>query len=1691
MLPEWGRFMTAVKLNRGLRDSNYDQLYSYLKQHETHAKENKMILKRFSQPTVDPLALLSNVSNPQHYSPSSSASSSTQVPLPLTESSSPAEDLIENLTNTLACSLNHTEPSSLKPTINSEHHPMQRTKPQYKMTEVGNVNQGQARPGQARTVKCYNCNGTGHIARNCTQPKRPQNSEYFKDKMLLMQAKENGVALDAEQLLFLASGQDNVFNDDVDVQPVQDLALNVDNVFQADDCDAFDFDVDEAPTAQTMFMANLSSADPVTDKAGPSYDSDILSEVPDYEHYLDAAFAHLKGHVTHDNIQLDHFVDSHADYTSDSHMIPYDQYVRDNEVPVVHSGASSVPTDAFMMIYNDMCESHDPSISNTSRNTVGKNSLTAELATYKEHVELYEQRAKFELTEREQKINEQLRIVISDHNFKEETLKRELHSIKLQLASTINHNKSMVEEVKISPHDYSKENLLAIFTPQKQLTPEQIFWSSDLMKLKSKALKERTKVSRPIKAFTVITPTGLTEGEQGFEQTKACYLQEVIPFFKTLKDNFEGIQKALTREAKEMKDVFEELEAEVAQYAIDRKHYAIELKNLLIANDNLIAECLSQKVFCVATNSELNVAQFTEMHVANTTSEARCLALKAKLANLCDTNNHDNQKELINHFSKLEGKDNVIRQLKKQLSLLQVTHSDTDRTLRVQTIDSQITKLTNQVTHLQAQNDLFRAENDKIKHHYKELYDSIKITRAKHIEQVVHIVLWYLDSGCSKHMAGNRLRLMNFVKKFIGIVRFRNDHFGAIMGYGDYVIGNSVISKVYCMEGLGHNLFFVGQFCDSDLEVAFRKHSCYVRDTNGVELIKGSRGSNLYTISIEDMMKSSPICLLSKASKNKSWLWHRRLNHLNFGTINDLARKDLVRGLPRLKFENDHLCSACQLGKSKKHTHKPKAKNNNLEVLNTFHIDLCGLMRVQTINGKKYILVIVDDYSRFTWVKFLRSKDETLDVVIKFITQIQVGLNKTVRYVCIDNGTEFVNYTMTEYYERIGIFHQKTVPRTPQQNGVVERRNRTLVEAARTMLIFSKALMFLWAEAVATACYTQNRSLIHTRHHKTRYELVHNKKPDLTFFRVFGALCFPQTTAKISESFNQQLILEYLLVMHQARKGLAPNFLTPGQISSGLVPNLVPATPYATPTNKELEIMFQPMFDEYLEPPRAERPVPPAQAEQAPVNSAGTPLSNTIDQDAPTPSSSALQSHSLHQGIAAKPNYMEERTNASIDNPPFVNVFAPEPHSEATSSGDVSLTDSPYVSQTLHHLNKWSKDHPLDNVIGNPSRSNSFDYPPDSYHPLHLTYETYSGDSRGNDSHFGYDCSPQFSFNYEPELGYIQNYNSYPHDSLSFPQQYPCCEDCENLKDKQLEEEQATKAQRWKLPVCYDDDDDEESSNSLEDNIIFELLSYSAVIPSEPIDSLSMEDEHLNTISATKSDEFIKSCIENLVPNPKIIPMEIDQHSFNAESDLIESMPNHDSSITISSKIDSLFDEFADKLTLLTSILPGFDETDCHPEKETRFAKRLLYDNSSPRPPEEIVSDNSNADIESFSPSPIPNKDSDSHMEEIDLPFTPDDPTPPSIKDDDYDSGRDIPILEELLDNYSLSLPANESYHFDIPSPYRPPAKPPHGNTGTLNIKMLGDVSDQKVPIPNLTITRILNQEKSPNLLSHQGFEAF
>jgi hypothetical protein len=281
-------------------------------------------------------------------------------------------------------------------------------------------------------------------------------------------------------------------------------------------------------------------------------------------------------------------------------------------------------------------------------------------------------------------------------------------------------------------------------------------------------------------------------------------------------------------------------------------------------------------------------------------------------------------------------------------------------------------------------------------------------------------------------MTGNLKLLINFVWKFMGTVRFGNDHVAAIQGYGDLRFGNFLITRFYYVEGLGHNLFSVGQFCDADLEVAFRRNTVFIRNSVGDDFLTGNRGTNLYAIDINQMASTSPICLMTRATETKSWLWHRRLSHLNFDTINKLAKDNIVTGLPKFKYTKEHLCPSCEQGKRKRASYKPKTVPSLVARLHMLHMDLCGPMRVESINGKKYILVIVYDYSRYTWVKFLRSKDEAPGTIITFLKRIQVLLQAPVRIVRTDNGTEFINQELRTYFEDVGNTHQTSVVRTPQ-----------------------------------------------------------------------------------------------------------------------------------------------------------------------------------------------------------------------------------------------------------------------------------------------------------------------------------------------------------------------------------------------------------------------------------------------------------------------------------------------------------------------------------------------------------------------------------------------------------------------------------------------------------------------------------
>ncbi|GJR65340.1 retrovirus-related pol polyprotein from transposon TNT 1-94 [Tanacetum coccineum] len=506
-------------------------------------------------------------------------------------------------------------------------------------------------------------------------------------------------------------------------------------------------------------------------------------------------------------------------------------------------------------------------------------------------------------------------------------------------------------------------------------------------------------------------------------------------------------------------------------------------------------------------------------------------------------------------------------------------------------------------------------------------------------------------------------------------------------------------------NSLGSNLSNVPSSSNSLADCMSRsngKSTCFVRDLQGNDLLTGNRGSDLYTISLQETTSSTPICFMAKASPTQAWLWHRRLSHLNFDYITLLSKKDVVNGLPKLKYVKDQLCSSCEMSKAKRSSFKAKVVPSSKGRLNLLHMDLCGPMRVASINGKKYILVIVDDYSRYTWTLFLRSKDETPEVLKDFLTMIQRNLQAQVITVRTDRGTEFLNKTLHAYFKEEGIEHQTSTPRTPEQNDIVKRRNRTLVEAARMMLSASKLPLSFWAEAVATACYTQNRSIIISTHGKTAYHLINDRKPSIKHLHIFGCICYITRNGENLDKMNEKgdpcvmvgystqskgyrvynkrtcLIVESIHIKFDEIKeimsdhnnsDLAPQRqkMSVENVSSGLVPQGLKASDYdnsdpdpprqnVVPTTG-LEFLFSPLLEEYYNP-----------------------------------------THGL-----AEENNNDQAPNASFQEDECINPLCTRVQEIGESSSrNIDNTDA-HSFQPQSYDYRWTKDHPLEQVRGNPT----------------------------------------------------------------------------------------------------------------------------------------------------------------------------------------------------------------------------------------------------------------------------------------------------------------------------------------------------------------------------------------------------
>ncbi|KAJ9544245.1 hypothetical protein OSB04_023952 [Centaurea solstitialis] len=482
------------------------------------------------------------------------------------------------------------------------------------------------------------------------------------------------------------------------------------------------------------------------------------------------------------------------------------------------------------------------------------------------------------------------------------------------------------------------------------------------------------------------------------------------------------------------------------------------------------------------------------------------------------------------------------------------------------------------------------------------------------------------------------------------------------------------------------------------------------------------------------MLAKNSKCLISKTSLHQSLLWHRRLSHLNYRYIDKLVNQQLVSGIPMIKFDNEQMCSGCVQGKMKRASHPPKPEQGSKSPLSLIHMDLCGPIKTVSLAGRKYVLVIVDDFSRYTWTKFWKSKDETSELIINFFKAVQVQLKLPVQTVRTDNGTEFKNQVLKSFYNSLGITQTFSAARTPEQNGVVERRNSTLVEAVRSMLAQSQLPQYLWAEAVNTACYTQNKSIIHQRFGKTPYHLLFGRIPNVDYFKVFGCPCFvlneTENRGKFGTKSDEMILVGYsdcsvayrvmnkkLRVVYESVNvkfdplveiSLSTSHTTDPLSNHVVLTDATSSTSSSTKSSAsttELDLLFEYFYDDLYGTNQA--------------STSNTGLSST-------PSSSNLNSTVVTPGSSSDASDVHISTSSGLSSPTSETIVAsllPESDMLDTSSSH-ELSDHPESISTqpglgdetpnslsvndqtpLPHTARWTKDHLIELIIGDPTSS--------------------------------------------------------------------------------------------------------------------------------------------------------------------------------------------------------------------------------------------------------------------------------------------------------------------------------------------------------------------------------------------------
>nr|GEU39297.1 retrovirus-related Pol polyprotein from transposon TNT 1-94 [Tanacetum cinerariifolium] len=1334
---EWSKFVTYVKLVRDLHTTNVDQLHAYLGQHEYHANEHASQAPSSTHLSLTyPLNDFQPSLNHNVYHPSSSVphleyaravhsqsefpQHDTRLVVPFFEKDDDPIDAINQMMSFLTLVVTSWYPSTNNQLSTSSNPRQQATINNGRVT-IQPI-QGRQNSMAAGSSRPYTSGSSGTSGKQ-------------KDKVLLVQAHANGQVLQEEELEFLA---------DPGIAETSSTQYAVTNnaAYQADDLDAYDSDCDEFNSAKIAQMANLSH-----------YGFDNLAEInQDNKNVNEILTAKLERYKNQERILKEQ-------NKVDNASVSYEQSLEIEKLKHTlseHLKEKESLEQKVTLLTNDYQKEESRNIDRElalEKQVKELNNIVFKRNQSAQNVHMLTKPQFFYDHSTRQALGfqnpcylkraQQLRPKLYDGSVIEKSDAIMIHDSEetLMLADESRYkmiqkqNEPIMSEKKViaKPVDYAALNQLSKdfkkrFVPQTECSAEQAFWSkysvqpeepnlsiSTTMVEVPKELPKVSMVNSSLKKLkfhlasfdTVVkertTATAITEGTWGFEHTKACFRDDIIPFVKALKELFNSFDEFLIEELTEVQNVFNQMEQAVEQHCVEKNKFQAQSQE-----KDTIIEKLKERLKSLSGNVQDGKIkrELEEIEMINIELDHRVTKLVAENKHLKQTykqpyhsikSSHVRSKEQCDDLIKqvnlkstevsdlnasLQEKVLVIIALKETLSKL-IGKAIVNEAVPLHSIDPELLKIdvdplapklhnnrtahTDYLSHTQEEtatlkeivesgrlvnplntsldyackytkrvnllssasgsqsqdntkNDRIqrtprKAKKNKLEDHLRTVRPSLNkksFVDTKATSSVTSSMLnvnsnlkYASCNGClfsdnhdacvvayinsvnasiksksvmKPHMTGDRSQLINFIHKFLGTVKFGNDHVAKIMGYGDYKIGNVMISRVYFVEGLGHNQFSVGQICDSDLEVAFRQHTCFIRNLDGVDLLTGSRGNNLYTLSLQDMMASSPICLLSKASKTKSWLWHHCLSHLNF----------------------------------------------------------------ESVNGKKYILVNVDDYSRFTWVKFLRSKDEAPDFIIKFLKMIQVRLKVSVRRIQTDNGTEFVNQMLCDYYEEVGISHETSVARSPQQIGVVERRNHTLIKAAHTM---------------------RTRRIVETIH----------------------------------------VDFDELTVMASKHSSLRPtlNEMTHATISLGLVQKSSSSTPYVPPSRNDWDLLFQPMFDELLNPPpsvdhQAPEVIAPIGDVIPPVQDDSTcsPSSTTVDQDAPSASKShtttEIQSSVIPQEVK-KDNLDIEVAHMGSD--PLLGVPITEVTSAQSSSTTYkdALTQSCWIEAMQEELNEFER----------------------------------------------------------------------------------------------------------------------------------------------------------------------------------------------------------------------------------------------------------------------------------------------------------------------------------------------------------------------------------------------------------------